>query len=82
MTYFHNTYLMVRHGQSEANASGVIVSDPKNRLPAFWPDQAEARSGTGIPSGLHRSLARHETAEIRPLAQRSQPTRISSVVSG
>ena len=29
MTVFYNTYLIMRHGQSEANAQGIIVSDPK-----------------------------------------------------
>jgi len=28
MSVFQNTYLIMRHGQSEANAQGVIVSDP------------------------------------------------------
>lgn len=28
MTLFKNTYLIMRHGQSEANVMGVIVSDP------------------------------------------------------
>lgn len=26
----HNTYLIVRHGQSEANVEGIVVSKPEN----------------------------------------------------
>ena len=29
MAVFRNSYLIMRHGQSEANAQGVVVSDPK-----------------------------------------------------
>lgn len=35
MSVFENTYLIMRHGQSEANVAGVIVSDPDTGCQRF-----------------------------------------------
>lgn len=45
-----NTYFALRHGESEANTNGIIVSSPKNGLEKYGLTKAGAKT-------LHNSLA-------------------------
>ena len=48
MTATVNRYFVMRHGHSEANRLGVIVSDPANGVPELWIECHRSSPGKGI----------------------------------
>lgn len=46
LPFLHNRYFVLRHGQSEANARGLIVSDPEVGIPSYGLTQEGRRQVT------------------------------------
>ena len=56
---YRNAYYVLRHGVSEANEQGIIVSDPNNGVPRFglseagWVATKDALQADKLPPALH-----------------------------
>jgi len=51
-----NIYYIMRHGESEANTRGLIISSPERGTSSY-----------GLTPNLHRSIEHLDKAEIRKL---------------
>jgi glucosyl-3-phosphoglycerate phosphatase len=61
----HNTYVILRHGHSETNAAGIILSDPKQGVGAYGLSaQGRQQVETSVRAALQRGLLPTDTIII------------------
>ena len=75
---YRNTYYALRHGISEANEQGIIVSQPQNGVPSYglssrgWTVTVEALQPSRLPAGLDPANAVAYTSDFKRAADTAE----------